>query len=87
MNGTNDVLDTNLGLDQVAIGAERFTAGTLIVAAQGGHHDDLDVLGLGRATKNIEHVETADLRHHHVANNQVGTLFDGCCERFFAIAS
>jgi len=86
MDGPDDVFDADLGLDQIAISAEGFAAGALILATERGHHDYFDVFGFGSGSKNIKHIETADLWHHHVAHDELRTFFDSHRKRFLTVA-
>lgn len=86
MDDTNDVFDTDLRFDDVTVGAERFAALALVVRAERGHHNDLDIFGLGGTAQDVEHVKTADFWHHDVADDQLWTFFDGHCQCFFAVA-
>lgn len=87
MNGANDILDPHLGFDEITVGTESFAAGTLVLAGECGHHNNLDVLGLGSAPENVEHVKATNLWHHHVTDNQVRTFFDSHSQGLFAITS
>lgn len=87
MNGADDILDAYLRLYEVAVGAERFAPLALVFAGKCGHHNDLDVFCLRGGAQNIKHVEAADFRHHDVADNQRGALFNSHGQRFLAVAS
>jgi hypothetical protein len=47
MHGTDNVFDTDLRFDEIAVCAELFAAEALIFTAERGHHDNLDVFCLG----------------------------------------
>jgi hypothetical protein len=81
-----DVFNSDLRLNEVAIGTKAFTSLTLIFAAEGGHHNHLDTLCLSCRSQDIEHVESADLWHHHVTNNKIRTILDRHGQCFFAVA-
>jgi hypothetical protein len=87
MHGTDNVFDTDLRFDEIAVCAELFAAEALIFTAERGHHDNLDVFCLGRTTQNIKHIKPANLWHHHVTNDELRTLFDRHCKRFFPVSS
>jgi len=83
---SNDILDTNLGFDQIAISTKGLAALALFLRAEGSHHNDFYTLGFGGRAQDIEHVKTTDLWHHNVAYDQGRPLFDGHRQRFFAVA-
>ena len=87
MDGADDILDAYLRLDEVAVCSESDATLALIFAGKRGHHDDLDVFCLCGRAKNIEHVESADLWHHHVTDDKVRAILDGHGQRFFPVAS
>ena len=68
MNGPNDIFNANLRLNKVAVGAKLLTALSLIFTRQGCHHNNLNVFCFCGRAKNVEHIETANLRHHYIAN-------------------
>jgi hypothetical protein len=84
--GAHNIFDSDLGFDQVTVGAELFATLALVVARKCGHHNNFYIACFGGRTQNIEHVEPADLGHHHVTNDQVGPVFDCHCQCFFAVA-
>jgi hypothetical protein len=43
----NDILNADLGFNEIAIGAKGFAASALIFAAECGHHDYFDAFGFG----------------------------------------
>jgi hypothetical protein len=53
VNGSNNVFNTNLRLNKVAVGAHSFAGHTLVVRAKGSHHDNLNVFGFGGRTQNV----------------------------------
>jgi hypothetical protein len=85
VDGAHDIFDAHLRLHKVAVGAEGFTTGTLVVARKRGHHNYLYVFCFRGAAKDVEHVKTANLWHHDVADDEVGAFFDGHCEGFFTV--
>ena len=87
MDGTDDVFDTYLRLDEVAVCSESDATLALILAGKRGHHDDLDVFCLCSRTQDIEHVESADLWHHHVTDDEIRAILDSHGQRFFPVAS
>ena len=87
MDDADDIFDTDLGFDKIAVGTELFTALALVFGAEGGHHNDADVFRLGRGAQDVEEVKTTNLRHHHIAHDELWTLFDGHGEGFFTVTS
>jgi hypothetical protein len=69
VDGSDDVLDTDLGLYKVAVGTESYATGTLILAGERSHHDDFDVFGFGGGAEDVEHVKTTDFWHHNIGDN------------------
>jgi hypothetical protein len=53
VNGVNYVLDANLRLHKVAIGAEAFATHALIVAGERGHHDNFYLASFWRGAQNV----------------------------------
>jgi hypothetical protein len=86
VDGANDIFNTNLRLHKVTIGAKGFTPSTLIVAGKRGHHNNLYVFCFRSTTEDVKHVEPANFRHHHVADDEVRAFFNCHCERFFTVA-
>jgi hypothetical protein len=80
------IFNTYLRFNKVAVGTKGFASGSLVVARECGHHDYFDILGFSGAAEDIEHIEAANLRHHDVTNDKVGTFFNSHCKRLFAIA-
>jgi hypothetical protein len=82
----NDVFDAYLRFDQVAVGAKRFTARSLIFTGKSGHHDYFDRFSLCRRAQNVEHIKAADFWHHNIADDKLWPLFDCHRERFFTVS-
>jgi hypothetical protein len=53
--------------------------------AERSQHDHLDVLETFGVAHNVEHLETADARHHHVGYNKVGQFLLGYYQSGFTI--
>jgi hypothetical protein len=87
MHGTDNVFDTDLRFDEIAVCAELFAAEALIFTTERGHHNYLDVFGFCGRTQNIKHIKTTNFRHHDVTNDELRTLFDRHCKRFFPVSS
>jgi len=87
VDSADDVFDPHLRLYEIAIGTERFPACPLIFAGECGHHDNFDIFCFSSRTQNIQHIETADLRHHDIANNELRSFLNRHSQGLFPVAS
>ena len=66
MNRINNIFNTNLRFNEVAIGAETLAALTLVIGGESSHHHDFNGLGFWSGTQNIKHIEARNFWHHHI---------------------
>lgn len=86
MDGSNDIFDTNLGFHEIAVSAEGFAASALVVARKSGHHNDFNIFGFRRTTKDIEHIKATNFWHHNITDDKSWAFFDSNSEGLFPVA-
>jgi len=72
-----DVFKCNLGFHQVTVGTELVGASLVVCLAERGKHYNFYVFKPLRITQDVEHFETAYLRHHNIGNYEVGLFVFG----------
>lgn len=81
----NDIADHNLGLHEVVIRTELFGAFFVFGLAKSREHNDAHISRLRRIAEHIEYVKAVYLWHHDIENDEVWAVFEGVCERIFAV--
>lgn len=74
------IADHHLRLDQEVIRPQLLGSLGIFRLRQGGQHDDVDIATLRTITKDIQYVKAAQVRDHHVEQDQVRMIFDGVAQ-------
>jgi hypothetical protein len=66
-----------LGFYKVAVGTKLVCPGFIFGLGECGHHDNFGVLGFRGIAQDVQHVKTANPRHHYIGNDELWFFFDG----------
>ena len=74
------VADHHLRLDQEVIRSQLLGSLGIFRLRQGSQHDDVDIATLRTITQDIQYVKAAQVRDHHVEQDQVRMIFDSVAQ-------
>ena len=79
------IADHHLRLDQEVIRPQLLGSLSILRLRQGGQHDDVDIATLRTITQDIQYVKAAQVRDHHVEQDQVGVILDSVAQGALSI--
>lgn len=70
MYRAHNILNANLRLYEVTVGAKLLTTLALIIRRERRHHDYFNVFRFGCRSQNIKHIKAGNLWHHDIADDE-----------------
>ena len=79
------IADHHLRLDQEVIRSQLLGSLGIFWLRQGGQHNDVDIAALRTIAQDIQYVKAAQVRNHHVKQDQVRMILDSIAQGTLAI--
>lgn len=74
------ITDHHLRLDQEVIRSQLLGSLGIFRLRQGGQHNDVDIATLRTIAQDIQYIKAAQVRDHHVKQDQVGVILDSVAQ-------